>query len=90
MAKNGTLKISSAAAALNQQELSGSVVQTTSTSATGDIMPVSHDQLVLGEKELVKNDNSRVAGEPAAISAAKQAAKQVLVQKKADGAPDSK
>lgn len=90
MAKNGTLKISSAAAALNQMELSGSVEETKSTSPLGELMSVSHDQLVLGEKELVKDDNSRVDGEPAAISAAKQAAKQIVGGQKKDAAPDAK
>lgn len=54
-------------------------------------MSVSHDQLVLGEKELLNEDNSRTDGEPAAISAAKHAAKQILGQKKPDGTtPEAK
>ena len=63
--------ISKAAAALNQAEVGTSEDEDGDGSSNTEMMSVSHDQFVLSEKQ--KNDQQRDAGEPAAISAAKEA-----------------
>ena len=55
--------------------MAGTVEAEPSSSPIGNLMSISHDQLVMGDKQSVKEDSARSEGEPAAISAAKMAAK---------------